>query len=251
MPESQLVGSEAVYTVRARGDVIEKLKMMEKARSILTVSVGGDDYKFGTIIVKVVTEKGMVALDLGANPATTQRVLEASFIRCETHVNGVEARFELKGMCAATLGGAELIAAEIPEELFWFQRRSFYRVVVPASRFIKCRVTLPNDEMADFPVHNLSLVGMALLDKSGLLWQWGRPGQTFGPCRLRTPGFEDEEFALEVKNKVETTQLADYRANMRIGLAFREIGRNFEIQLQKLIFELERELRRESDGPFR
>jgi c-di-GMP-binding flagellar brake protein YcgR len=251
MADRQPFDNDSAFMVHGKGDIVEKLRMMEKLRSVVSVTLADEGYKLGTIIVKVFPERDLLALDISADSMATRRMLEAASADCEAMVNGVEARFSLCGFRAATIDGEDVVAATLPQGLFWLQRRSYYRVVVPASRFMKCRIALPNDDVADFPVLNLSLVGIALLDKTGVLQQWGRPGDVLGPCTLRVPGFDGDEFALEVRNKAETTRLSEFRANLRMGLAFREIGRNFEIKLQKLIFEIERELRRDFGGDLR
>jgi c-di-GMP-binding flagellar brake protein YcgR len=247
MAES-VANNESAFILRARGDIVEKLRLMERKRSVLSVTTGDSGDKLSTVIVKVLADRGLVGLDVSTNPAANRRLLQSGAADCETMVQGVEAHFRLRGIQAATLNGEDLIAAEIPDSLFWLQRRSYYRVVIPPGRFLKCRVTLPNGEITDFSVLNVSLVGIALLDSSKLLWQWGREGQLLGPCWLRSPGMEEEEFALEVRNKVETTRINEFRTNIRVGLAFRGMGHQYEIKLQKLIFELEREWRRETDG---
>ena len=50
---------------------------------------------------------------------------------------------------------------------------------------------------------NISLMGLALLDRSGRLEYWGRVGQVFSNCRLLLDDFRDEPVSLEIRNKRE------------------------------------------------
>jgi c-di-GMP-binding flagellar brake protein YcgR len=200
------------------------------------------------MVVAVMPERGVVVLDPSANGQFNRQLLAAGSARCETQVNGIEAHFELSGFKEATLDGQTLLAAAIPETLFWRQRRAYYRVTIPTGRIVRCRIQLREDGPAEFAVHNLSIVGIALMDSGGVLRETASTGQIFGPCRLLVPGLDDDHFSLELRNKVEPLRRDELWSALRVGAAFRGIGHTFEIKLQKYIFELEREFRREQDA---
>jgi c-di-GMP-binding flagellar brake protein YcgR len=233
------------YTLKSKGEINEKLVMMEKTRSLIALSLAGLPNGCSTRIAKVLPEKGLLALEINGEKQVNEKLLAATRIGCSSQVNGIECHFELGKLKEATLHGQNLFAAEFPASLFWQQRRRFYRVPIPYSAVLKCKVTLPNEEVQEFEVLNLSVLGLALLDKSGQLRTWGRIGQTFRRCKLYTAGLEDEEFSLEIRNKVETTRSNDRNHAVRVGFAFQDTTRSFEVKIQKLMYEMERELRQE------
>lgn len=246
MPPSNSLRS-AAYLLDKPGDVVEKLRIMARLRSLVSLTIDGGP-SVGSMVVAVMPERGLVVLDPSANVQMNRQLLAAARARCETQVNGIEAGFELGGFKEATLDGQTLLAAAIPETLFWRQRRAYYRVTIPTGRTVKCRIQLRNEGPAEFAVHNLSIVGVALMDSGGVLRETASTGQILGPCRLLVPGLDDDSFSLELRNKVEPLRREDLWSALRVGAAFRGIGNTFEIKLQKYIFELEREFRRERDA---
>lgn len=236
-----------VFLLDKPGDVVEKLRVMARQRSLVSLTIAAGGTSLGSMVVAVLPERGLVVLDPSANSRLNQQLLEAGSARCETQVNGIEAQFDLSGFREADLDGQTLLAASIPERLFWRQRRAYYRVTVPLGRLVKCRVQLRGEGSADFAVHNLSIVGIALLDNAALLRETATTGQILGPCRLLVPGLDEDHFSLELRNRVEPLRRDDLLSAVRLGAAFRGVGRSFEIKLQKYIFELEREFRRGQD----
>jgi c-di-GMP-binding flagellar brake protein YcgR len=226
------------YSLRGKGEILEKLRLMEKHKILLTAVPSGENSGFLTTIVKVIPEKGLLALDLSANKSLNDRLLEADGISFSAQVDGIMARF-LVGRCnEATLNGQSVFAIPIPESLYWLQRRRYYRVPIPYSMILKCQVPFANGQMGEFSVLNVSLLGLALMDRSGQLDSGVEIGDVFVGCKLDLPGLSDERFALEVRNKLETAADA-HHTGLRVGFAFRGISRNFEVHMQKFMYELE------------
>jgi flagellar brake protein len=247
MPPADDLNSSS-FLLDKPGEVVEKLRVMARQRSLLSLTIAGSGGAMGSMVLTVLPERGLVVLDPSANSRLNRQLLEAASARCETQVNGIEARFDLSGFQQVDLEGQTLLAATIPDNLFWRQRRAFYRVSVPFGRVVKCRIQLRGEGAADFAVHNLSLVGIALLDNAALLRETATAGQILGPCRLLVPGLDDDQFSLELRNRIEPLRRDDLLSAVRLGAAFRGIGRSFEVKLQKYIFELEREFRRGQDA---
>lgn len=226
------------YTLTGKGEILEKLRMMEKHKILLTALASGESSGFLTTIVKVCPEKGLLALDPSANKSLNNRLLGADGVSFTAQVNGVTSRFSVSKIGEATLNGQSVFAVPIPESLFWLQRRRFYRVPIPYSMIVKCQIPLEGGEIGEFGVSNLSLRGLALIDRSDRIGRSIEIGHVFQNCRLDLPIFGAEQFALELRNKLETA--ADvHHTGLRLGFAFHGISRNFEIHMQKFMYELE------------
>lgn len=226
------------HSLRGQGEILEKLRLMEKHNILLTAVAGGENSGFLTTIVKIIPEKGLVALDVSANKSLNERLLGADGITFSAQVDGIVARFVADRCSEATLNGQSVFAIPIPQSLYWLQRRRYYRVPIPYARIVKCHVPLPSGQIGEFSVLNVSLLGLALMDRVGHFAGGVEIGDVFVSCKLDLPGLSDEQFALEVRNKLETA--ADvHHAGLRVGFAFQGTSRNFEIQMQKFMYELE------------
>lgn len=226
------------YSLRGKGEILEKLRLMEKQKTLLTAVPGGESSGFLTTIVKIIPEKGLVALDISANQRLNERLLSAQGIAFSAQVEGIVARFVVERCSEATLGGQPVFAIPIPQSLYWLQRRRYYRIDIPYARVVKCHVPLPSGQIGEFPVLNVSLLGLALMDRVGHFADGVEIGDVFVICKLDLPGLSNEQFALEVRNKLETAADA-HHTGLRVGFAFQGTSRNFEVQMQKFMYELE------------
>lgn len=236
----------SAYTLTGTENILQKLQVMQRLGSLLTISWGESRSRVASTIVRVCPEKGMIALDAvpGAEHA---RMLSADELSFSAVVNGADVRFKAERIQEATLNGKDVLAVPIPDALTWIQRRESYRVSVPRAPVVLCRIPLPNDEVGEFEVLNISLLGIALLDRSGRLDYWGRVGQLFCNCRLLIDGLRDESVSLEIRNKRNTTGSQMRRPSTRVGFAFRHVTRTFARNLQRYVAALERESRRATD----
>jgi c-di-GMP-binding flagellar brake protein YcgR len=243
MAHIDLTQASEAYVLKGRGEIMEKLRMMEKNKTILNAAPVGEAGGLTTTIIKLVPEKGFLALDPSPQQELNQKLLNAKGVVFSAQLNGVETQFKADKLIDARLQGQAVLAAPIPTAVYWLQRRKLYRVPIPHYMMVKCKVPLPNEEIAEFTVLNVSLMGLALLDKAGHFRLWGRVGQVFENCRLYLQGFEEETFALEIRNKLDTASINERDTSMRVGFEFKNISRSFEPKLQKFMYEVERELK--------
>lgn len=226
------------YNLKGKGEILEKLRLMEKHKVLLTAVPSGESSGFLTTIVKLIPEKGLMALDVSGNKNLNDRLLEAKGLTFSAQVDGISARFVVEAINEATLNGQSVFAVPIPTSLYWLQRRRYYRVPIPYSMTVKCLVPLAEGKMGEFSVLNVSLHGLALMDRYGQFDRDLEVGQVFTDCKLDLPGLSDEHFALEVRNKLVTAADA-HHTGLRVGLAFRGTTRSFEIHMQRFMYELE------------
>lgn len=234
----------AAYTLTDKQSILDKLRMIQRSGSLLTVVENGVRGGVASSIVKVLPDKGVIALEAVGNKERSRNLVAAQDLMFRAVVNGADVRFKAGSLKEATLDGQDVLAVPIPNSLVWVQRRECYRVPLYRSATVICRVPLPNDEVVEFEVLNISLMGLALLDRSGRLNYWGRVGQIFSNCRLLIDDFRDEPVSLEIRNKRSTKGPAARGASTRVGFAFRNLSRSFARKLQRYINELERERRR-------
>ena len=234
--------SHGGYTLRVRGEIIEKLKLMQAKKCLLSAQPDGKDSSFVTTIVQVMPERGLVVMDVSENPGLNQPLLAARQVVFRGQVDGIPSRFTLAGLAEATLNGQSVLAAPIPDSLYWPQKRKLYRVAIPAAVRARCIVGL-DDTSVEFGIADISVSGLSLIDKDERLDGSFPVGHIFEGCRLIVPGRDEAMLGLEVRNKVAVTR-ANRPAGQRVGCAFRGISRGFETSLQKFIYEIELEKKR-------
>jgi c-di-GMP-binding flagellar brake protein YcgR len=235
--------SQGPYVLIGRGEIIETLKLMQSKKCLLSAQPDGKSLSFVTTVVQVMPEKGLVVMDLSENSSVNQQLLAAQQVVFRGQVDGIQSRFTLTRLAEATLNGQTVLAAPIPDSLYWRQQRRFYRVAIPVAMPAKCVVKL-DDKPVEFGIADISLSGLALIDKTNRLGDSFSVGQILEECRLILPGHGDVTLGLEVRNKVAMTWI-NPPVGQRVGCVFRGASRNFEISLQKFIYEIELQKKRQ------
>lgn len=234
-----------IHILRSRGEIIDKLKLMQTKKSLLSAQPDGRSLSYMTTVVQVMPEKGLVVMDLSENPGINQTVLAAQKVTFRGQVEGVPSRFVLTGLVEATLNGQTVFVAAIPDSLYWRQRRTFYRVAIPIAIPAKCVLDV-DGKREEFAVADISLSGLAMIDKAHRLGDSFAVGHLLEDCRLVLPQHGELTLGLEIRNKAPMTG-ANPPTGQRVGCAFRGTGRNFEVILQKFIYEVELHKKRQDD----
>ncbi|HYE38033.1 flagellar brake protein [Methylocaldum sp.] len=241
--QADTIESHGGYTLKGRSEIIETLKLIQKKKCLLSAQPSGKNLSFVTTIVQVMPERELVVMDLSENFGLNQQLLAAQEVVFSGQVEGIQSRFTLAKLTEATLNGQTVLAAPIPDSLYWRQQRKFYRVTIPVAMPAKCVVKL-DDMPAEFGIADISLSGLALVDKTNRLNDSFAMGHILEECTLILPGHGEVKLGLEVRNKVAMTW-ANPPAGQRVGCIFRGTSRNFEISLQKFIYEIELQKKRQ------
>lgn len=230
------------YTLRGKGDIVEKLRLMLQKRCLVTAHHQGSKANLVTAIVAVMPEKDLVVFDVGASDSLNRQFAKAGPLVFTAQVDGVRSRFVVEGLIEASLRGEPVFAAPLPESLFWHQQRKFYRVLIPMALPVKCQLALAGDQL-EFAVYDLSISGLALCDKYARIGEGIETGLLLKECKLWVPQHGDIPMALEVRNKLPQARL-NPPLGQRVGCAFHDLSPGAEIHLQRFIFEMELRLKR-------
>jgi c-di-GMP-binding flagellar brake protein YcgR len=225
------------YTLHGRGEIIEKFRLMQRKRCLVTAHHPDSKANLVTAIVEVLPDKELVVFDVGVSDALNRRFADAGRVVFTAQVEGVKSRFAVEKLTEALLRGQPVFAAPIPDALFWQQQRKFYRVAIPLSLPVKCAVPLEGKRV-EFGVYDLSISGLALVDKSCRFGDGFEAGLALEGCALSIPGHSEILTTLEIRNKLPLNR-AHPPAGQRVGCAFQGLPRGAEIALQKFIFEVE------------
>lgn len=225
------------YTLRGKGDIIDKFRAMIKKPCLLTARIPECKTGLVTTVVDVLPERGLAVFDVGVDDAANRRFVEAQDIVFTGQVEGIKIRFTVPHLREAVLHGYDVFAAPLPESLYWHQQRKFYRVPIPLAMPVKCQVPLAEARIG-FPILDLSITGLALYDKQLKIGDAFDIGVILEGCALELPGREAIRMGLEIRNKTLIAKATPLGVQ-RVGCAFLGVGRSDEVALQKFIYEVE------------
>ncbi|HCO77339.1 MAG TPA: hypothetical protein DIT50_04060 [Rhodocyclaceae bacterium] len=182
-------------------------------------------------------------LDLSQNEALNQSVVEKPAV-CQGKLDGILTQFAVESLRLAHYQGTRAFQASRPTGILRLQRREYFRVHVPLSHNVVCKVnTAPPGappHLVPFRVLDVSNGGVAILIPPASLKVV--PGQVFRDSILVIPTVEPIVVSLEVRNVYHVTnRLGQYVE--RAGCRFINLPPAVEKALQRYIFTIQREMR--------
>jgi len=243
------IESHSGYNLRGRGEIIEKLRRMQKSRSLITAQAQGYSSSCVTTVVNVIPEKGLVLIDISENKSLNKQLLGAEAVKLSAQVEGIHSHFMLHSLTEATWQGHQVFAAPFPDSLYWLERRRFFRVKIPMSLPVKCSILMENG-IVDLSIIDLSISGLAVNDKFRKIDDSAMNEPIFEKCSLFIPGHGTIRMGMEIRYRVDLPSLnapANALVSQRVGCLFHNLHRNSEITLQRFVYEVELEKKRRDD----
>lgn len=231
------------YLVRNNRSIVQYVSALAEKRSLLSVFLPGGT-TFVSAVLDVADDGSWLILDRSPDEALNDRAARAEGLTCVTRLDGIRIQFDLEGLDRFPYDGFEALRAAMPEVLLRLQRRECYRLPVPISNPVSCRITVtsPTGEQktTELRVLDISAGGLALViepDQFEL-----HAGASFDNCQLVLPDFEPAAVKLKLRNqfKLETRSGA---INTRAGCEFIDLPAKVATNLQRYIFKVERDRR--------
>ena len=232
------------YLLHGRGAIIQKLRQLEKSRSLITAHFDGGKHSMLTAVVDVMPDKELVVLDYGADEKLNRKLLQASRVVFKTQHEGITAQFTVNRVQKAKRHGRPAFACPLPDSLLWVQRREFYRVRVPLGDPVHCEIAVPDEEPLRVPIIDISMGGVALNDTENVIDT--EIGQNLPPCKLLLGEHGDALVTLTVRN-IMPVQPDDPAAGHRIGCEFQDLAMDTSTTIQRYIHAVEALRRRVED----
>lgn len=226
------------YLLTGRGEILEKLRWLERAKTIMSGQIANSGTTFITTIVKILPDKNILAIDVSAQDTTNRRVSRAEYVVFRSDYEGIANQFTGRSIKDATLEDAPVFSVAIPEQILWVQRRAFFRVPVPFTMPAHCRFRFDGGDELEFHIIDISLNGLAFWDRLSFLPKGIEEGYILPEVSLELPSIGIVSVALEVRNKVNYSEQSGGKGQ-RFGCKFVEVSKPVEIQLQKFLFELQ------------
>lgn len=228
------------YLVHQKKQILHSLNLLAKNNCMMTARFHAGKYSFVTTVIDILLEKNLVILDYGTNDTINKKILTAPRIIFAAVYNGIRAQFSTEQITQAKFKGNTVFAVPIPDSVLWVERREFYRVNIPLTEPVQCRIPLEDDQTAQLYVSDLSITGLALIDPKGASALPEEIDSVLAGCTLLLPGHETGT-DLQVKNRTAIPTSDDLPDNIRIGCAFVNPTQTFQSKILKFMQYVERQ----------
>lgn len=231
------------YLVRDRRAIAQYVNALIEKRSLLSIHLSPST-AFVSAVLDLTADGGWLILDRSPDESLNERVTEQDEVQCVTRLDGIRIQFPLSDLRRLPYDGFEALAAPLPSVLLRLQRRECYRLSVPVSNPVTCRISVPTEGGArttvTLRVLDISSGGVALIfspEEFNVA-----PAATLEDCQLVIPEFEPAAIKLKVRNQFEIETRSGAR-NIRLGCEFVDLSPKVATNIQRYIFKVERDRR--------
>ena len=229
------------YEVHSRREIVALLRQLAEKNVLVRMLIKGESDVCVTTVLAVDEDSNAILLDRSIDRAQNGRILAAPRVKCETSLDKIRILFSAEGLTESTWRGAAALRADIAPSLIRLQRREAYRMPTPVTNPVRTLMPLPLDAgggAAVFPLHDISVGGIALLDNK--LQLSTVVGRVITGCRIELPEIGPIATSLEIRNALDLT-LLNHKTSRRIGYQFSDMSRSSLAAVQRYITKLERE----------
>ena len=233
-------GDAGSFTVSWKKEIVCILRaVMEKTELVSAYFNRGESFIL-TSIIDIDPDEELVFLDLGANEALNEKILDSGKIIFVTAQEKVKVQFVTNWIEKTRLEGRDVFRTEIPKSLIKLQRREYYRVTTPVVNPLKCIVLMDDKCKIEMVVADISIggVGVVLPPADAVV----EPGMIFNGCNLVLPEIGNIVATMEIRNVFEVT-LRNGLKTKRAGCQFINLSANMQSMIQRYIIKVERDRR--------
>lgn len=208
----------------------------------ITVMVNHARGQFISKILDVLPDDNLFVFDLGGVETENSRALYAGDLAFVAEPAG--AKVEFKSSIARTVDfqGLPAFTAPVPPELFYIQRRNYFRISTPVWPPLLCRGELADKTPFQFEIKDISLGGLGLFterDMSDVI----SPGDILENVEMDLDDYGffcvDMQLVGQADSKVVDSK-GEVKVMKRLSFRFPALSASQERDLQQVIYELER-----------
>ncbi len=239
----------AQYLIRSQTQVIKHLKLLKAAKCLITASFGVDGHKgsFITAIVSIDEKSNTVQLDCASKDYLNRFLLESPEIKYFADYEGIQVRFESKKVRKTGKKEEPTFTIPVPQSIFWFQRRQFYRVRSPMSKKSYCEIRFTDPETEQtrtelFPLYDLSIQGLAFINEHPELSTHFVPTAEFTDCKLILEGDASYPIHIQIRHK-QSMDIKHPGQSEKIGCQILHVTPVMEAAFLRYMQAIEREIK--------
>jgi flagellar brake protein len=237
---------ESDYIERGPRTIMGHLTDMVKRKCILSAHFDRNQ-SFLTTIVDINPETKTLAVDCAPNEQLNKSLLVSAKVLFRTEVEGVKASFAAKKIHQTKVGEHQALVMDLPDSMFWLQRREFYRVKIPLSHeSTLCEIRFiteyedgeTEEQVGQFRVLDISTRGFSLLSTQECFQAFLQPEQDINHCTLmlNDGNYDRVEFQVRYNNEIRVNPNT---MHFRVGCMFTQISHTFEHSIQRYMQSIE------------
>lgn len=229
------------FIIYSQSEIIQKLRMLQKGKCIVTAYFDDGKQTLLTVIVDVLADKKILLLDYGPDEMINKALLSDRNIIFKSQRDGVTAKFTALNVKKAKYQGQVVFACSLPEDLLWVQRRDTYRVKVPMRQNAFCLVHHNNGSSNQYRIHDISVGGLGLEDPNN--HQDFALGVSFEKCEITLPEHGTGIVTLEVRSLLPTSQ-DNPKAGRKVGCLIHDLRSDVDAMIQRYIHAIDSQHRK-------
>ncbi|MDQ5939730.1 MAG: YcgR PilZN protein [Pseudomonadota bacterium] len=133
--------------LRNRAMIVNNLAMLVKNKSNVSASLGGKETLL-TVLIAINHKEGTIVLDYGSSDYLNKKLLSVKNPKFNTTFNGIQVAFHVDQVTIGKYKGADCFMIDIPDSLYWYNRREYYRVDTPTLNpaYIEIELAEPEED---------------------------------------------------------------------------------------------------------
>jgi c-di-GMP-binding flagellar brake protein YcgR len=124
-----------------RAMIVNNLSMLVKHKCSLIANLGGKDTML-TAVIAVNYKEDKLILDYGSSDYLNKKLISTPHVKFTTGFNGIQVAFTGGKITKTTYQGGDAFVMQIPNSLFWYNRREYYRINTPIMNPSICTIKL-------------------------------------------------------------------------------------------------------------
>ena len=230
--------SKSKFAINNQKEIVKKLSLLHKKKCLIAAHFGDHDETLITTFLDIDAQKNTLILDYGPKEYINKQILSSKLVVFKTEFSGIQIQFSGKKLIKTDRGGQSAFAMQVPETIFWRQRREFYRVKTPFTKPAHCQFTLEDDRHINLNLYNLSISGFAMLNESQAISNKLIPMAQFENCTLTLPEAGEGNISFIIRNKIAANPAKSHKLQ-RIGCEFTQIESQLQSAIQRYMQRIE------------
>jgi len=133
--------------LRNRAMIVNNLAMLVKNKCNVSASLGGKETLL-TVLIAINHKEGTIVLDYGSSAYLNKKLLAVKNPKFNTVFNSIQVAFHVDQVTIGKFKGADCFMIDIPDSLYWYNRREYYRVDTPTLNpaYIDIEIAEPEED---------------------------------------------------------------------------------------------------------
>jgi c-di-GMP-binding flagellar brake protein YcgR len=238
------------FLVNSPKQILTHLKTLLAEKCLIAAGFG-ENHSFLTAILEIDEKTRIIIIDCGPKEYLNKELLSSGIVECKADLKGIKVLFEGRDVKRAGKLDQPALSIKIPDQIYWVQRRMFYRVRSPLSKNSYCTITFQSSESEDaktlsFKLFDLSISGFSIIGESLEQAKEIRLDTELNNCKLVLNDAETHTISFIPRNRLAVNPNSPAK-NQRIGCEFVDLTPRAENAFLRYMQGIEREIKKKFD----